>query len=153
MSPLVTVLATILTCFVALLIGGSVAAAIWFNYKRKQREVNASVQFCESVEKLSKVAESLSELPKLLSGHAKVAQGMVVEIAAFRKTVDQFSRLIVDPKTSSKDLLTVPTEEDADRHFSIAQILMDNPEMTTEEAALRADAEETLKGTYRMSME
>jgi hypothetical protein len=127
-------------CLVGLvLLAVFTAAWGWFFY-RLWRSLQ---DFIAAVGELGKVAESFSQLPKLIEGHQRIAQASVVEITRLRKCVSKIEKLFVAPDPEKSGGLIEHNEEEADKAFSIRELLESHPEYD------RIQAEQMIENSFQ----
>lgn len=97
-------------------------------YKSRKRQIESQDQFCEAVKSLSAVAKDLSDVPKLIAGHGTAAVAITREVAKLREAVEAFTGIVAKPK-EDKAGVDYTKEEDASMHWSVAEVMLENPEM------------------------
>ena len=92
---------------------------------------------------MSKAVEALSAMPKIYDGHLRVAQANVKAIGLLQVSVDRFKSSLFPTQASQEmPVVSEARESDADRLYSVMQLLNENPGMRLDDARQRVDDEE-----------
>ena len=128
----------------------------WFIRQAKAR-IAAQEEFTKAIKDLSRVADILATVPKMIAGHAAAAGAMASEVGKMREAVETFVSTVLRPDAKEKDegsFVAPANEADADKLFLIAQKWAENPDKDAEIIEQMADDELARRaGMPNISME
>lgn len=112
--------------------------------------ITAMADFRKAITKLSDISDPLGKVPEYMKGHARAAEATALQIGRLNQTIDKFSALLIDPKTS-KQALSVPTEEEKNRYFTVSSLVAGG--MSLQEAETAAENESLVRGSLNLGIE
>lgn len=153
MNTILIVVCVALSLAFLVLILAVLAAALWWMRRLLSQAVmvaESMAQFHRSIAKLSEVADALAKTPEYMRGHARAAEATALQIGRLTQTVQQFSSMLIDPR-ASKNSLSVPTEEEKERYFTVQELMAGG--MTLQDAETAANNEQMRRGALTLGVD